>query len=178
MPRKRQIDLSGIRLLVLDADGVLTDGRTYVDAAGNQTLAFYVHDGSTIKLWRRLGGAVAILSGRRLPALEHRARELRIETYELGVVDKDAVLGRMISRMGFTHQQVCYVGDDWADLGPMVKAGFAVAVVNAREEVRQAADWVTTRQGGYGAVSEVIQYILTAQGRWSDAVTTVGALLD
>ena len=178
MARTQRTDLSRIRLLVLDADGVLTDGRTYVDESGNQALAFYVHDGSTIKLWRRSGGAVAIVSGRRLAALQHRARELAIEVCELGVADKGAAYERIVRQAGVTDDEVCYVGDDWADLAPMRQAGFAVAVANAREEVRRAADWVTTRPGGHGAVSEVIEHVLTAQGRWSEAVRTVGALLD
>jgi 3-deoxy-D-manno-octulosonate 8-phosphate phosphatase (KDO 8-P phosphatase) len=159
-----------IRLLVLDVDGVLTDGKLIFDDSGNQLKVFSVLDGSAIKLWQRLGGDVALLSGRQSEAVSRRAAELGIEAVEQGHDAKIEPFERILAHFELVAEACCYVGDDWPDIGPMQRCGYPVAVANAAEEVKQAAAYVTSRSGGDGAVREVIVHLLRRQGRWNAAL--------
>ena len=162
------IDLKAIDLLVLDVDGVLTDGGLIIHGDGSESKRFHTLDGHGIRMWQRAGGKVALLSGRASAPVDHRARELEI-TYVLQDCHlKLPALEQLLRDTGRKPENVAYVGDDLTDLPPIRYVGFGVAVANAVEEVKVQADYVTTRPGGSGAVREVIEHILKNSGRWDD----------
>ena len=149
-----------IDLLILDVDGVLTDGRIAFTLDGQEIKAFQTQDGCAIKMWQRAGGQVAILSGRASSTVSSRAKELGIELVELGVTDKKQGYDRILSAAGVQNEAVCVVGDDLPDLDALRQAGRSIAVANAVPAVKRAADFVTRRTGGNGAVAEVIEHLL------------------
>jgi 3-deoxy-D-manno-octulosonate 8-phosphate phosphatase (KDO 8-P phosphatase) len=161
---------AAIRLLILDVDGVLTDGRLYFDAKGETLKVFHVRDGHGIKMAQRAGIEVAFLSGRRSDAAYHRAKELGINRFFEGLRDKVAPLKEIKAALNIRPQEVAVVGDDLVDLPIMSRAGLAVAVADAVPEVRAAAHWVTYNPGGRGAVREVCDLLIKAQGKWPEAV--------
>ena len=159
-----------IRLLILDVDGVLTDGRLYFGPKGETLKVFHVRDGHGLKMAQRAGIEVALLSGRRSDAAYHRAKELGISRFHEGVRDKVAVMEEIMAAMRIEPAQVAAVGDDLVDLPLMSRAGLAVAVADAVPEVVAAAHWVTSLPGGRGAVREVCDLLLKAQGKWEGIV--------
>ena len=160
--------LDRIRLLVLDVDGVLTDGRIVYDSAGGEAKAFHAADGQGIKYWLRAGHQAAVLSGRESETVQRRADELGIALVCMGAKDKLPAFEELLARADASAEETCYVGDDLVDLPVLARAGFAVAVRDAPEEVRRTAHYVTRRPGGAGAVREVIERILRYQDRWAD----------
>jgi len=157
-----------VELLVLDVDGVLTDGRiTYTDA-GAEVQSFHVRDGSALVLWRRAGKRTAIVTGRGSAALDRRAKELNIDVVKQHAADKSAALAAVLQQCGVESHAVCAVGDDWPDLPVLRQTGVAVAVADASPEVRRAADYVTRAGGGRGAVRETVEWLLKAQGQWDN----------
>jgi 3-deoxy-D-manno-octulosonate 8-phosphate phosphatase (KDO 8-P phosphatase) len=160
-----------IRLLLLDVDGVLTDGRLYFGPAGEICKVFHVRDGHGIKMLQRGGIEVAFLSGRRSEPARHRARELGITRYYEGLRDKLAVLEELLAELNLTAAQVATVGDELVDLPLLSRAGLAVAVADAVPEVRAAAHWVTSLPGGRGAVRQVCDLLLQAQGQWEKLIS-------
>ncbi len=161
------MDLTHIELLILDVDGVMTDGRIMTGADGESTKRFYVQDGCAIKLWQRSGGVVAILSGRGCDAVDHRAGELGIQHVHMGVLNKLEKYEAILESTGKGDGATAYIGDDLPDLGPMERCALPVAVANAVGTVKRASRYVTRRAGGCGAVAEVVELILRKQGRWS-----------
>jgi 3-deoxy-D-manno-octulosonate 8-phosphate phosphatase (KDO 8-P phosphatase) len=159
-----------VELLVLDVDGVLTDGSIVYGDAGTELKAFHVRDGSGLKVWRACGMRTALITGRRSVAVEKRAAELGIEFVVQGAGDKLAGLRDVLSRGNVSPEKIAYVGDDLPDLPPMVRCGLAVAVADACTEVRAAAHYVTQMPGGRGAVREVVELILRCRGAWQDEV--------
>jgi 3-deoxy-D-manno-octulosonate 8-phosphate phosphatase (KDO 8-P phosphatase) len=159
-----------IRLLILDVDGVLTDGRLYFDAQGEPLKVFHVRDGHGIKMAQRAGIEVALLSGRRSEAAFHRATELGIDRFFQGLRDKLATMKEIEAALQIRPQEVAVVGDELVDLPIMARGGLAVAVADAVPEVLAAAHWVTTNPGGRGAVREVCDLLLKAQGKWEKIV--------
>jgi 3-deoxy-D-manno-octulosonate 8-phosphate phosphatase (KDO 8-P phosphatase) len=159
-----------IRLLILDVDGVLTDGRLYFDAKGETLKVFHVRDGHGIKMARQGGIEVALVSGRRSDAAFHRARELGITRFYEGVRDKVAILEELLAALNLTLREAAAVGDELVDLPLFHRVGLGVAVADAPPEVRAAAHWITTLPGGKGAVREVCDLLLKAQGRWEALV--------
>ena len=155
-----------VRLVALDVDGVLTDGGLHYDPEGREQKRFHVADGLGIKLLRRAGLEVAIISGRASPAVAARARELGIAHLHQGVEDKRALLDQLLARLELCPAQVAYMGDDLPDLPVLRVVGFPAAPADARPEVRQAARWVTSAPGGRGAVRELAEHLLKAQGKW------------
>jgi 3-deoxy-D-manno-octulosonate 8-phosphate phosphatase (KDO 8-P phosphatase) len=153
------MNLAAIELLVLDVDGVLTDGRIVLGPGGELSLAFHVQDGRAIKQWQARGGRIALLSGREGGALDHRARELGIQVVRCGVTDKAAAYKSLLADLGVPDSVTAYIGDDEPDLGPMARAALPVAVANAVPRVKRAARYVTRRRGGHGAVAEVLDLI-------------------
>jgi len=153
---------SDIRLLVLDVDGVLTDGRLYYSDSGWEAKAFNAHDGQGIKLLRGRGIKTAIISGRSSEAVRRRAEELGIDEVRLGVKDKLSTLGEILTKYGISPQQAAYIGDDVGDLEVMKSVGFPVAVANAHESVKRVAAYVTKRNGGDGAVREICDMLIYA----------------
>lgn len=154
----------GIRLLVLDVDGVLTDGRLYISAAGEEFKAFHVRDGAGLVGVRRAGITLAIISGRDSMSVTRRAEELGIEHVLQGVHDKGAALDGLLHRLGMTGAVTACVGDDSPDIPMLQRARLAVAVADAHATVRAAAHWVTSAGGGLGAVREVCDLLLQARG--------------
>ena len=150
-----------IRLLILDVDGVLTDGGLYFGPRGEEWKRFHAHDGAGIKAVQRAGIAVALVSGRSSAAVERRAAELEIKYVVQGADDKGAVLESLQAQAALSRQAVAAVGDDVGDLPMLQRAGLAVAVASARPEVKAAAHWITAAGGGQGAVREICDLLLT-----------------
>ena len=170
--------LRKIRLLVLDVDGVLTDGSLIYGPQGEELKTFHVHDGLGINLARQSGLRTAIITGRDSEIVAQRARDLRIEPVLQGVRNKAAALRDLAERLQLDLAEICYVADDLNDLPAVRLAGAVVAVADAAAEVKAAADYVTTRPGGRGAVRETVEVILKAQGRWEQAVAGFVAKLE
>lgn len=166
--RKRQLleRAKRIRLLLLDVDGVLTDGRIIYGSGGVELLNFHVRDGFALKAAQASGITVALLSGRKSEALLRRAEELRVEEVHTGVDDKVAVYQRLLKRYRLEGSAVAYIGDDLPDLPLLRRVGLAVAVADAPADVRRAAHLVTSLPGGRGAVREVVDWLLKSQGSW------------
>jgi 3-deoxy-D-manno-octulosonate 8-phosphate phosphatase (KDO 8-P phosphatase) len=152
-----------IRLLVLDVDGVLTDGRLYLSAAGEELKVFHVRDGSGLVAVQRAGVTVAIISGRDSPAVTRRATELGIRHVRQGVSDKGAALDGLLGELGFDPEETACVGDDTPDAPMLRRAGLAIGVADAHPALLAAAHWVTTSNGGHGAVREVCDLLLSAR---------------
>ncbi|MBI4644652.1 MAG: HAD hydrolase family protein, partial [Deltaproteobacteria bacterium] len=155
-----------IRLLILDVDGVLTDGSLYFGPTGEALKVFHVRDGHGLKMAQRAGIEVAFLSGRRSDAAYHRAKELGVSRFHEGLRDKVVVLEEIMAALKIEAGAVAAVGDDLVDLPHLRRVGLAVAVADAPPEVKAAAHWVTTLPGGKGAVREVCDLLLKAQGKW------------
>jgi 3-deoxy-D-manno-octulosonate 8-phosphate phosphatase (KDO 8-P phosphatase) len=162
MPR-RHVPLGNIRLLVLDVDGVLTDGRLYFDAQGEALKVFHVRDGFGIKAVQAAGIVVAVISGRQSPATLQRCRELGIDEVMLGVDDKAQAFEQLCARLGMVARECCCVGDDEAEVPLLRQAGLAVAVADAHANARRAAHRATRAGGGAGAVREVCDWLLGAR---------------
>lgn len=156
---------AGVRLLVLDVDGVLTDGRLYYGVRGEMLKVFHVRDGLGVKLLRAAGVTVAVISGRRSGMTGRRCRELGIRHVFQGVEDKLATFHRLRERLGLASDACACVGDDLPDIPLMREVGLAFAVADAHPQARTAAQIVTRFPGGKGAVREVCDYLLEARGR-------------
>jgi 3-deoxy-D-manno-octulosonate 8-phosphate phosphatase (KDO 8-P phosphatase) len=159
-----------IKLLLMDCDGVLTDGRIWLFANGEEQKGFHTRDGLGIDLWHRAGLTSGIISGRESSAVERRARALGMTYVSLGRSDKEQIFDETLSKARVTNQEVAYIGDDLNDIPLMLRSGLGVAVADASRETREHAHYVTTLAGGYGAVREVIELILKAQNRWSELI--------
>ena len=155
-----------VTLLLLDVDGVLTDGRLVYDADGEEAKAFYVRDGHGIKLLQRVGIAVGIVTARRSVGVATRARELGIELVYQAASDKVAVWRAICDERRLTPEETAYVGDDIQDVPLLRKVGFAAAVADAEPCVLQAVDYIAGRPGGRGAVRDIADFILHARGAW------------
>ncbi len=158
-----------VRLLILDVDGVMTDGRIIYTSSGEQVQAFHVHDGLGLKLLARSGVGLAIISSRSSEALALRCRELGITSVFQGICDKMEAYEKLKHDMGIDDSEAGYIGDDWADLPLLKRVGFPVAVKNAMAPLADYAVYVTSRPGGFGAVREVCELILKAKGRWKES---------
>ena len=154
-----------VRLLVLDVDGVLTDGHLYYSESGHEAKAFHIHDGLGIKLLQRGGVEVAIITGRRSQLLERRARELGIERIIQGREDKLTALEELLKPLQIDWQHIAYMGDDLPDLPAIRRVGLGMTVANGNPLVRQHARWIAARPGGAGAVREAAEFILDAQDK-------------
>lgn len=170
MNSKAKPDLKAIELLVLDVDGVLTDGRVFIHSDGGESKGFNILDGHGIRMWQRAGLKMALLSGRASQATTRRARELEIPHVFQDCKFKLPVLEQLLVELGLSLEQAAYVGDDLMDLPIVRRVGLGVAVANAVDELKEQADYVTVRRGGEGAVREVIEYILKGSGRWASLV--------
>lgn len=153
-----------IRLLVLDVDGVLTDGRLYISANGEEFKVFHVRDGSGLVALRKAGIDVAIISGRDSPAVQRRADELGIRHVRQGIADKRTALDELLRELQVAADALACVGDDTPDVPMLERATLAVAVADAHPTARAAAHWTTPSAGGHGAVREVCDLLLTAHG--------------
>ncbi|MFA4915800.1 MAG: HAD hydrolase family protein [Syntrophales bacterium] len=157
-----------ISLLILDVDGVLTDGRIIMNDSGQETKHFDVRDGHGLKILMRYGIDVIFLTGRRSDVVEHRAKDLGIGEVHQGIRDKVTVFEEIITKRNIERNQVAYVGDDIVDVSLLRRVGFSVAVADAVEEAKKVADYITEKNGGKGAVREVCEIILKAQEKWHE----------
>lgn len=171
--KKKRLSISGlkekavkIKLVILDVDGVLTDGKIIYDSEGRELKAFNIHDGHGIKLLHTIGIKTAIITGRQSKVVEIRAAELGITDVYQKARDKKSVYRELLNRYQLMDENVAFIGDDLIDLSILKSVGFAVAVFNAVDEVKEYAHMITKRRGGEGAVREVIDFIIKAQGKW------------
>ena len=161
-----EIDYAKIDTLVLDVDGVLTDGRIARTQAGEELLTFHVRDASGVKYWKRAGGKLAVLSGRSSEAALHHARELGADAIRLNAKDKLPVFEELLAELGTTPERTAAVGDDLTDVPVLRRCGFPVAVADAVAELRPLAAYITRAPGGCGCVREVVELILKRAGKW------------
>jgi N-acylneuraminate cytidylyltransferase len=155
--------LRRVRALVLDVDGVLTDGGLYYGPDGEGLKRFSVKDGMGLRLLREAGVALALISGENSRIVQRRAEKLKIEDVFVGVEDKLAVLEKLLATRGVAFEEAAYMGDDLNDLASMRRVGLPIAPADAVPEILRAARWVTKRRGGDGAVREVCDAILSAR---------------
>ena len=156
--------LAPLKLMAFDVDGVLTDGRLYYTDDGVETKTFHALDGQGMNMLRDSGIKLALITSRRSVLVERRARDLSLHYCHQGVRNKREALDEIMAELKLQPSQVGYMGDDLFDLGAMTRAGFAASVPGAPQAVRDHAHYVTTRAGGDGAVREVCELILSAQG--------------
>ena len=166
-----KINLADIEMLVMDVDGVLTDGTLIINGDGTESKSFSSLDGHGIRMWQRIGHKTAIISGRASEPTKIRAEQLQIEYVFQDCHHKLPVFKELLEQVGLSPDKVAYIGDDVTDLPVIRYAGFGVAVASAVDEVKQYADYVTIRPGGNGAVREVIEYILKKSDKWQQLMT-------
>ncbi len=155
-----------IELLVLDVDGVLTDGRITLTPNGDEIKTFHARDGAGMKYWKRAGKKLAIISGRGSQAVTRRAKDLNVDMVRLNVKTKLPVLEEVLAELDVSAERTAVIGDDLTDIPMMQHSGLAITVADAADEVRQIAAMVTTRPGGFGAVREAIEVMLKGAGLW------------
>jgi 3-deoxy-D-manno-octulosonate 8-phosphate phosphatase (KDO 8-P phosphatase) len=161
--------LKKISLLLLDVDGVLTDGRIIFDNNGTETKSFDVKDGHGLKLLQRVGIRVGLITGRQSEVTRHRAQELAIDIVHQGAKNKLIPYQQILAELGLADEQVAYVGDDVIDLPVLRRVGFAATVADACDEVKPYVHYVSRRAGGRGAVREICDLILKGSGHWREA---------
>ncbi len=159
-----------LKVLILDVDGVLTDGRLFFDDQGAEYKCFHARDGHGIKLLRQTGVEVAVISGRKSDSVAIRMKNLGIELVYQGHEDKIVAFDEILDKLSIKPEQAAHVGDDLLDLPLMKRAGLSIAVNDANFAVRQYADWCTETPGGLGAVREVCDMIMQAQGRFEQVL--------
>jgi 3-deoxy-D-manno-octulosonate 8-phosphate phosphatase (KDO 8-P phosphatase) len=159
-----------IVLLILDVDGVLTDGRVVLNENGEETKGFHTRDGHGLKMLIQAGVEVVLISGRNSRAVDFRAKELGIREVYQGVQDKESVCAEILKRKNIRQANVCCMGDDLPDLSLFRYSGISVAVADAAPELQDAATLVTKKEGGQGAVREICELILKAKKKWPDLV--------
>jgi 3-deoxy-D-manno-octulosonate 8-phosphate phosphatase (KDO 8-P phosphatase) len=159
-----------IKLLVLDVDGVLTDGRIIYDFEGREQRFFDAQDGTGIRILFKAGIKTTLVTILPSKAIERRAKDMLVAKLYQGISPKTKILGQIIKENAVRKEEICYVGDDLVDLGLMKVVGFPAAVANACEEVKKEALYVTQKTGGRGAVREIVELILKVQGRWEELV--------
>ncbi|NLD67701.1 MAG: HAD hydrolase family protein [Limnobacter sp.] len=160
----------GIRLLALDVDGTLTDGRIHIGPQGEAMKSFSVRDGFGLTLLREAGIRLAVITARRSSIVEHRAAELKFDEVLQGVGDKASALAQLCTAAGIALDEAGFVGDDWPDLPAMLSAGFAASVADAPAEVRARAHWVSCLPAGRGAVRELAEFVLRSRGDFDAAL--------
>lgn len=163
-----------VKLVILDVDGVQTDGGVIIDSNGVQQAKFHIRDGLGVVTMIMTGLEVAIITSRRSPIVQARADELGIKRLYQGAKKKTEVYATLLEELGITDENVAYVGDDLVDLGIMKRVGLAIAVADAVPEVKAVAHYVTEVPGGKGAVREAAELILKAQGKWEKVLAKLG----
>jgi 3-deoxy-D-manno-octulosonate 8-phosphate phosphatase (KDO 8-P phosphatase) len=167
--KKNIVDkLTKIKMLILDVDGVMTDGNIIMDSDGREMKNFNVRDGHGLVMIQRHGIRVAILTGRTSAVVEHRARDLKITEVYQGALNKKEIFPLILEKNSLAPEEIAYIGDDIVDIPVLKMAGFSVAVADALELVKKCADYVTVHRGGQGAVREVCEMLLIARGFWTE----------
>jgi 3-deoxy-D-manno-octulosonate 8-phosphate phosphatase (KDO 8-P phosphatase) len=177
MPDPSDLDrrLARVQLLLLDVDGVLTDGGVTWNNQGIESKTFHIRDGLGLRLWQRAGGRTGIVTGRSSHVVQLRAEELGIQFVRQGVEDKLAAAAAVVAECGVSWEQTAFVGDDLPDLPVVARCGVGVAVADACPELVAAATTVTRLPGGRGAVRELIERMLRARGSWDAVVARYAA---
>jgi 3-deoxy-D-manno-octulosonate 8-phosphate phosphatase (KDO 8-P phosphatase) len=160
--------LKGIKLLILDVDGVMTDGRIIMDNEGKEIKNFDVRDGHGIKILQRYGIKVAILTGRQSKVVEYRAKDLEIDDVYQGAFNKKDVFEKILKKHKLSVGEAAFMGDDIVDIPVLKRVGFSAAVADALDVVKKSVDYITRNKGGRGAVRELCEMILQAQGKWPE----------
>jgi len=174
LPPGLKVKLARVKLLLCDVDGVLTDASVFIGGAG-EIKRFNILDGLGLVILRRSGIKVGWVSSRPSDATAARALELKIDYVLQQKESKVGVIERLLLETHCSWEEVCYVGDDVVDIGPLKRAGCGIAVSNAVSEAKAVADHVTSAAGGYGAVREIVELILRAQGKWDNIIAEYSA---
>lgn len=159
-----------IQLLVLDVDGVLTDGGIYVDAAGAELKRYHVMDGFALRMWERMQRRAAVITGRTGTSILHRMADLRVAEVVQGSKEKGTALDELAARTGVEPARMAFLGDDWPDLPALRQVGYPMAVANAAPQVKALARFVTPRAGGAGAVRDAVEHLLEREGLLTQAL--------
>ena len=162
-----------IKLIAMDVDGVLTKGEVMYTANGDEVKTFNIKDGVALNAARRVGLHIAVITGRKSPALERRVTELKIAEVDMACDDKGAAIRDLLRRLELKPEEAAFIGDDLIDIPAFRECGFRIAVGDACEDVKALADHVTDAAGGQGAVREAVEMILKAQGKWASAVESM-----
>ena len=168
LKKEIQGKLKKIKMLILDVDGVMTDGSIIMDSEGREMKNFNVRDGHGLVMLQRYGIQVAILTGRTSAVVDHRTRDLKITEVYQGALDKKEVFARILKKNKLKPEAIAYVGDDIVDIPVLKRAGFSAAVADALALVKKSVDYVTVNRGGQGAVREICEMLLLAQGHWPE----------
>jgi len=168
MKKNLQAKLKNIKMLILDVDGVMTDGRVIIDDSGREIKNFDVRDGHGIKLIQRYGIKVVLLTGRKSEVVLHRAHDLEIKEVYQKVFNKKEVFAKILLKNKLDCASVAFMGDDIIDIPVLKAAGFSAAVADALDVVKKSVDYITLNKGGRGAVREVCEMLLQAQGKWPE----------
>ncbi len=168
MKKSLREKLQHIKILIMDVDGVMTDGRIIINDDGRETKNFDVRDGHGIKLVQRYGIEVALLTGRQSEVVKHRANELGITEVHQKIFNKKEVFAEILQKNNLNANQAAFIGDDIIDVPVLKEAGFSATVADAIDIVKKTVDYVTKNKGGRGAVREVCEMLLQAQGRWPE----------
>lgn len=162
--------MHNLKILVLDVDGVLTDGSIFIDHDGREFKRYHVTDGFALRLWEKMGFTAAVITGRTSETVLHRMADLRVPHVIQGSKDKAESLARLAELSGIAPADMAYLGDDWPDLPALRRVGYPMATADACDPVKAAAKWVTKRHGGNGAVRDAVEHILDAKGLLSKAL--------
>lgn len=160
-----------IKLLILDVDGVLTDGRIIYDNKGRDLKFFDVHDGLGVSLLRRMGIKTILITAKGSGAIKPRAKDMLIEKVYENIFPKTKIYKKILKDYHLSDAEICFVGDDLVDMGILKRAGLPIAVLNACKEVKKISAYITQRRGGRGAIREVAELILKSQDRWQEALS-------
>jgi 3-deoxy-D-manno-octulosonate 8-phosphate phosphatase (KDO 8-P phosphatase) len=163
-------NINKIKLIVLDVDGVLTDGKIVIDSNGVEYKSFNVKDGMGISIAKFYGIKFAIITGRKSNSVDIRSKELNIDYVYQGISNKEVILSDLLNRIGLDYENVCYIGDDINDLSVIRKVGYSFAPKDAINQVKKEVDKVTIQQGGNGSVREAIDIILYSQTNYESLI--------
>lgn len=164
-----------IKLLLLDVDGVLTDGRIIYDSGGRDSKFFDVHDGLGVFVLHKFGIKTILITAKSSKTIKPRAKDMRVAEVFADIFPKTAVLDKILKKYKVSADEICFMGDDLVDLSLMKKVSLPVAVANAASEIKEAASYVTNHSGGRGAVREVAELILKSQDKWTGVLGFYGA---
>jgi 3-deoxy-D-manno-octulosonate 8-phosphate phosphatase (KDO 8-P phosphatase) len=167
--------LKKVRILIMDVDGVLTDGSLIIGTDGQEYKVFSVQDGMGMTLAHMGGLKVGIISGKKSKAVEIRAQELHLDVIYQGFFKKIEPYFEILESYNYEDENVCFIGDDILDLSIMKRVGVSIAVANARDRIKKEAHYVTKSRGGQGAVREAVELILKAQGKWNTVIEKISS---
>ncbi len=173
MSSSKKSDLNRIQAIIMDVDGVLTDGRVILGSGKAEFKAFNIRDGMAITIARRAGMKIGFITSRASEAVERRAEELKIDYLSLGVRDKLAKLKEISQSENIPLESICFIGDDIIDIPALRRAGFSATVSDAPDEVKSCVNYVSKNKGGREGVRDIIRHILVSQGKWKETIDSM-----